>query len=158
MTEFLPIAGIVAVVGSGVVTGLLFAFSNFVLQALAELPSEHGMRAMQRINETIINPIFLTLFLGTPIACVLIIVFALANLGAAGHLPLMLGAVIYLIGPLGITVLRNVPLNNKLADAPLSDAETHWPEYRREWQFWNHIRSYLGIASIAILALGLVQL
>ena len=35
---------VAAIAGAGMVTGLLFAFSNFIMRALAELPSEHGIR------------------------------------------------------------------------------------------------------------------
>ena len=43
MNEYLPFIVAVAITSSGVVTGLLFAFSNFVLRALQDLPAEHGM-------------------------------------------------------------------------------------------------------------------
>ena len=52
----LPIT-VLAAVGSGLMAGLLFAFSNFVMKALTRLPPEQGMAAMQLINVTIINPV-----------------------------------------------------------------------------------------------------
>lgn len=48
--------------GAGLVTGLLFAFSNFVMKVFADLPNEQGMVTMQRVNETIINPVSLACF------------------------------------------------------------------------------------------------
>ena len=63
----IPYIVVAAVAGAAMVTGLLFAFSNFVMRALAELDSEYGIYAMQQINEKIINPIFLFFFLGTPL-------------------------------------------------------------------------------------------
>ena len=147
--------GVLAVTGAGVVTGLLFAFSNFVMRALADLPNEYGMFAMQRVNETIINPIFLALFFGTPVFCFLIAIRAFQYLDASGSLFLLIGAVAYLIGPFGITMFFNVPLNNKLARAEASVADEVWPDYQKRWQTWNHIRTYIGVASIAMLAAGL---
>lgn len=58
---------VAAITGAGMVTDLLFAFSNFIMCALAELQPAHGMFAMQKINEKIINPLFLIFFLGTPL-------------------------------------------------------------------------------------------
>jgi uncharacterized membrane protein len=110
----ITIAVIAAIVGGGVVTGLLFAFSNFVMRALAQLPAEHGMDAMQRINATIITPLFLTLFLGTSLLCVIIGMHAALLLQAPGRLWLLVGALADVIGPFGITLLFNVPLNNRL--------------------------------------------
>ena len=146
---------IAAIVGSGVVTGLLFAFSNFVMSALAELSDEDGMFAMQQINEKIINPIFVMLFLGTPVLCVIISLGCVANLRAPGNLLLLTGAILYLVGPFGITMLFNVPLNNRLAKFETSEAPIQWPDYQKRWQRWNHVRTYIGILSILLFASGL---
>lgn len=148
---------IAAITGAGVVTGLLFAFSNFIMQALATLPREHGMFAMQQINEKIINPIFLMFFLGTPILCAIIAVSAVFKLGSPGSVLQLLGAMLYLVGPFGITMLFNVPLNNKLAAADNRKSDGLWSDYQVQWQRWNHVRTYVGIASIILLAVGLAE-
>jgi uncharacterized membrane protein len=155
MNEYLPFIVAVAITSSGVVTGLLFAFSNFVLRALQDLPAEHGMFAMQRINKTIINPIFLIFFMGTPLLCLIIGVLSALELSAPGYAFFLGGALVYLLGPFGITMLFNVPLNNTLAETPLTESVEAWPLYRIKWQWWNHIRTYMGILSIFLLALGL---
>lgn len=123
MKEYLPLIVAIAITGSGVVTGLLFAFSNFVMRALDDLPTGQGMFAMQRINERIINPIFLIFFMGTLVLCLIIVVVSALELGASGHAYFLAGAVVYPLGPFGpfgITILFNVPLNNKLAETALS--------------------------------------
>ena len=146
---------VVAIVGAGLITGLLFAFSNFVMRALADLPNDKGMYTMQRVNETIINPVFLALFLGTPVLCSLIAIKSALQLDAPGGLYLLIGALAYLIGPFGITMLFNVPLNNKLAKAEPSVADEVWPIYQKRWQSWNHVRTYIGVVSVLLLAAGL---
>lgn len=145
----------IALLGAGLVTGLLFAFSNFVLQSLGDLPDNEGMYAMQRINERIINPLFLLLFLGTPVLCTAIAVSMLYTLGDSGALLKLAGAIFYMAGPFSITVLFNVPLNNRLAAADLSDAGEVWPSYQAQWQRWNHRRTFLGAVAIVLLAAGL---
>ncbi|MEL7061820.1 MAG: anthrone oxygenase family protein [Acidobacteriota bacterium] len=144
-----------AATGSGLVTGLLFAFSNFVMRALGELPNESGMIAMQRINEYIINPIFLIFFLGTPALCAGITLGGLLQPDSGVSGLSILGAVAYLIGPFGITVVRNVPLNNQLASRPPAEADSVWPLYQRQWQLWNHIRTAIGVVATGLLAAGL---
>ncbi len=136
-------------------TGLLFAFSNFVMRALATLPDDKGMLVMQRVNETILNPVFLVLFLGTPILCVMIVIKSVLQPVSSGSLFLLMGALAYLIGPFAVTVLFNVPLNNKLAKAGLSVANEVWPVYQKQWQRWNHVRTCIGVVSIILLAIGL---
>ena len=149
---------IAAIVGAGLVTGLLFAFSNFVMSALAELSNEDGMFAMQKVNVKIINPIFILLFLGTPILCVIIAISAAMSPDASGNLLLLIGSICYLIGPFGITILFNVPLNNLLAKTEVSDADGVWTDYQIRWQRWNHIRTFIGVLSILLIAAGLGNL
>ena len=158
MTGYLTIIVPLAIVGAGVVTGLLFAFSNFVMSSLADLPNDKGMYTMQRINEDILNPVFFVFFAGTPVLCLLIIALAVLKPAADGHPLLLAGAIGYLTGPFGITVLFNVPLNNRLAQSGIGEANDVWPSYQRRWQRWNHIRTYAGVLSIALLSFGLANL
>jgi len=155
MNELITVFIVASISGGGLVTGILFAFSNFVMRALADLPADKGMFAMQRINETIINPVFMLLFLGTPILCLFITFNSIQNLNQPGRLYLLIGATAYLLGPFGITMLFNVPLNNLLARTDVSDANNIWPMYQKKWQAWNHIRTYIGVASIIFMAIGL---
>ena len=157
MNEYLPFIVAITITGSGVVTGLLFAFSNFVMRALEDLPTEYGMFAMQRINATIINPIFLIFFMGTPVLCLIIVVISALELGVSGHAYFLAGAVTYLLGPFGITMLYNVPLNNSLAATVLTESAEAWPLYRKKWQWWNHLRTYMGMLSVFFLSLGLAD-
>ncbi len=158
MDDLLPFLGIASVTGGGVVSGLLFAFSNFVMRALAQMPPEQGMSAMQKINVTIINPLFLTLFLGTPLLCAILVVASILEPSSPGSMWRLGGAVAYLAGPFLITMIFNVPLNNRLAEAEASDAEDTWANYQLTWQRWNHLRTYLGILSILLLSVGLFYL
>ena len=60
-----------AALGSGMMAGLFCAFSNFVMRALSRLPPTRAISAMQSINEVIVRPAFLIVFLGTSVACAL---------------------------------------------------------------------------------------
>jgi uncharacterized membrane protein len=158
MDQYLPLLSVIAVVGSGLVSGLLFAFSNFVMQALRELPAEAGQQAMQRVNVRIINPIFLFAFMGSTGACALLVVLCVTHWGAPSVAWLMAGSLAYLVGPFGVTVAFNVPLNNILAVAKPHEATTAWPRYATRWLKWNHVRTGLGAVATTLLAIGLYQL
>jgi len=155
MNELITAIIVASILGAGLITGLLFAFSNFVMRALADLPADKGMFAMQRINVAIINPIFMMLFLGTPVLCSVVTFTSIQNINASGSLYLLIGALAYIIGPFGITMLFNVPLNNKLASADASEANEIWSMYQKRWQRWNHIRTYIGVVSIVFMTIGL---
>jgi uncharacterized membrane protein len=146
---------VAAIVGSGLVTGLLFAFSLVVMRALRELTPEVGMATMQRINVLILSPLFLTVFMGTAVLCVTLLVVAWRGQPSEGALLLMLGSAAYLLGPLGITAGFNVPLNNALAAATREQAAVAWPSYVSAWLRWNHVRTAMGVAAMALLSIGL---
>src|SRR5690349_12718288 len=90
--------------GSGLIGGVFFAFSTFVMKALARLPAAQGIAAMQSINVVVLNPTFLSVFMGTTIGCVGI---ALATF-MPRHPPdsgyLLAGAASYFIGTFLVTV------------------------------------------------------
>jgi uncharacterized membrane protein len=58
----------VAAVGSGVVAGVLLAFSTFVMKALTRMPSPSGLVAMQSINRFAPNPLFMVVLLAASAA------------------------------------------------------------------------------------------
>lgn len=154
LLEWLPYLALVATVGSGVMAGLLFAFSNVMMRALAQLPPPTGLEAMQRINVAIVNPLFLTIFLGTALVSAVIAAIT-AVVPDQGWL---FGASLaYLFGVFGVTMARNVPLNNALAATPGADAATRWPAYVTVWQRWNHLRTVAAIGATVAFAIGLLD-
>jgi uncharacterized membrane protein len=67
----LDVVALLAGLGSGLMAGFFFAFSVCVMKALAKLPPAQGIAAMRSINVVVINPVFLTVFFGTGVACAL---------------------------------------------------------------------------------------
>ena len=82
----LLILKIVSALGCGLTAGVLFAFSSFIMNALARLPPAQGIAAMQSINITVINPAFFGVFFGTALLCLYLAGRAL-QLGSAGVSP-----------------------------------------------------------------------
>jgi len=80
---------------------------------------------------------------------------ALRGLPGNGPVGLLIGAACYLLGPLGVTMAFNVPLNNRLAAAAAGEAGSAWPAYVVVWLRWNHVRTAIGTAGIAALGWGL---
>jgi uncharacterized membrane protein len=65
MEALLPALTVLAALGAGLVAGIFFAFSTFIMAALARLPAEGGIAAMQSINVAVLNPLFFLAFFGT---------------------------------------------------------------------------------------------
>ncbi len=59
--EYLYILKLLAALGSELIAGVFFAFSTFVMKALAQQPAAQGIATMQTINITVINPWFMTI-------------------------------------------------------------------------------------------------
>ena len=146
---------VASVVGSGVVTGILLIFSNTVMQSLAA--HGDGAATMVTINERILNPVFLLLFMGTTVACVALAGLTLLGHGSGGALTLA-GCALYVVGVFAVTAAFNVPMNDARAAVPAGtpEAAEYWAVYLREWTRWNTIRSLLGIAGTTLLATGLL--
>jgi len=146
-------------VGAGLVAGVFFAFSTFVMRALAQLPSEQGVFAMQRINIVVMNPVFLGLFVGTALIAGICGAGALLSWGSRESTLLLAAGVLYLVGCFGVTVVFNVPRNERLARfRPGSDeAAAYWQVYLQEWVFWNHVRTIASSSSAAAATFSLAH-
>jgi hypothetical protein len=84
--------------GAGLVAGVFFAFSNFVMKALGQLPADQGVAAMQRINVVVLNPAFLALFVGTAAVAGLCGAGAVLAWGSVRAALLLAAAVLSLLG------------------------------------------------------------
>jgi uncharacterized membrane protein len=148
---------LLACIGAATVGGVFFAFSTFIMKAFAQLPASQGVAAMQRINVVVLNPLFLGVFMGSAVlaaACALASFFP----WSAPSSPWLLAAgLLYLVGSFFVTMVFNVPMNERLGrlDAPSSEAAVYWPVYVRDWSRWNHLRTAASLASAACSAAAL---
>lgn len=148
---------LVAALGCGLMAGLFFAFSVSVVKALARLPSAEGIAAMQSINVAIINPVFLTAFFGTAVACVLVMITSLLRWHDPGAIYLFIGGALYPVGSLLVTLVFNVPRNNALAavDPASTEGASLWTDYLSKWTAWNHVRAAAALAAAASFTIAL---
>jgi len=157
MNKLLFVLTLSSVLGCGLIAGVFFAFSTFVMRALARLQPAQGIGAMQSINRTVINPWFLGVFLGTAVACILLSGSAIWRWHQPGSVYLLAGSLLYLIGTVLVTGVFNVPLNDTLESVePTSeDASGEWDRYLSKWMVWNHVRTAAALLGTALLALAL---
>jgi uncharacterized membrane protein len=146
-----------ATIGSGIVGGIFYAFSSFVMPALGRLPPEQGAAAMNSINVTVITPSFLILFMGTALVCLLLAGGSLVWWNPASGTLILAGSVAYLVGCFGVTVACNVPLNEQLAATDLGQAAAFWPRYLELWTRWNHVRTIAPALSAALFMVALLR-
>lgn len=141
----------VAALGSGIAAGLFFIFSNTIMASFARLPPAQGIAAMQQVNVTIINPLFMTVFMGMAVLSLVLAAKAVFGWSEAGAAWLLAGSVAYLVGCFLVTMVFNVPLNDAIAAVDPAGAEggAMWARYLQEWLPWNHVRTLACLVSLA---------
>lgn len=146
---------LLAAIGCGMMAGVFFAFSAFVMKALARLPVEQGLAAMQSINAAAVTSAFMAALFGTAVACVALAVSALFALDEHFAPYLLVGSALYLVGTILLTISYHVPRNEALATVEPHDAESHWVRYLSGWTAWNHVRTAASLAAAATLTVVL---
>lgn len=159
MSTLNSLAVVLALLGSAVIGGVFFAFSSFIMKALARLPAAEGIAAMQLINVVVLNRSFLGVFFGTSVISVLAAGFAVTEWSTPSAPFVVAGALSYVVGTFLVTAFGNVPLNDRLAAVSATDAEAGsvWTHYLDRWTRLNTIRTGAAIAAALMFALGLMQ-
>jgi uncharacterized membrane protein len=141
---------LMAILGCGLIAGVFFAFSSFIMTALARRPSAQGIAAMQSINIAVVNPLFMLVFMGTGVVCLLLLIGSIGNWQLSNAPYLLVGSLFYLIGALGVTIGCSIPLNNELAvtQPNSSDAANIWSKYLSRWTAWNHLRTMASLGAV----------
>jgi len=140
---------LLSALGCGLIGGVFFAFSTFVIKALANLPGGQGIVAMKSINVTVLNPLFLGVFLGTALGCVILTVSSVLMWQKPGAAFLIAGSALYLLGTVLVTIVCNVPRNEALTTLDPASAESArlWAQYVAGWTAWNHARTVAALAA-----------
>lgn len=148
----------VTLLGCALVAGVFFAFSSFVMGALGKTPPATGIAAMQSINRVVINVSFMTLLFGTALLCVGLGAVAILAWDRPGSALTLLGAIAYVVGTIGVTIIFNVPRNDALAvvEPGSAEGERVWTAYLSQWTAWNHVRTLAATVAAGLLLAALV--
>ena len=137
----------------GIMGGVYFTFSAFVMRSLDKLPAADAISAMNSINRVILGSAFMPVFFGSSLLAIALVALGIGLLDGA---PWYLAAagLIFFIGMPVVTVVRSVPLNDRLAafEAKTGDAVETWRSYLRQWSQWNHVRTVSSILSLGLLS------
>jgi uncharacterized membrane protein len=152
MTRTWDVLTVTTTVGSGLLAGVFFAFSAFVMSGLQRMPDPGGADAMRSINVTAERPPLMIALFGVSALCVAVLVRAAATWSRPGAGWLLTGAVLTLAGALVVTAAVNVPLNNRLAAGTVT-----WSRFVAGWDPANHARTLLCVAGCAALLIGAIR-
>jgi len=153
VARLVPAATAVATVGCGLVAGLLFIFSTCIMPSLRRQPPAHAIATMQSINQTILNPLFFLVFMGSTVLCAALGLFSVFS-DAPGRGLRIAAAVLFLVGVIGVTAAFNVPMNDQLAKVIPGSAHGAdvWRDFLSRWTLWNHARAIAATLATALFA------
>ena len=156
MDRSLPVLTTVTALGAGVVGGVFFAFSVFVMKAIGRLPPSKAISAMQSINTAAPTPWFMVALFGTGLACVALAISALFRLDEPDAVYHLVGGALYLV-TIVLTIAYHIPRNDALAavDPDSADGANYWSYYVSAWTAWNHVRTIASIGAAATLTVAL---
>ena len=144
-------------IGCGLMAGVYFAFSTFVMTSLARL-GPAGATMMNAFIADIGTSLFMPVFLLTTLTSAALAVMAMIRWGQSGSVALVVGGVLYVLGMFVVTMVFNQPLNEALAAADPASTEgaALWARYVSEWTFWNHVRTIASTGSFVMFVLALI--
>lgn len=148
--------GWAAALGSGLMAGVFFAFSSFVMPALSRLPAAQGIAAMQAINRAALYKPFLSTFVATGLVCLVLAALSAAQLGDVRARYRLASCLVFLVGTFIVTAAANVPRNEALErlDPSGVEAAARWATYLSEWTAWNHVRSVAALLALVLAMLA----
>jgi uncharacterized membrane protein len=107
----------ICAIGCGLIAGLFFAFSTFIMTSLGRIDQSSGIAAMNAINATILKSLFMPVFFGTTLASLVLAIVAMIRWGEPAALPMLAGGIVYVMGMFLCTMMFNVPFNDILASS-----------------------------------------
>lgn len=146
---------VLAVITTGLLAGLFYAYSCSVNPGLGALTDANYLSAMQSINRAIINPVFMFSFMG---ALIILPITTFQHWGTARFSWLLAATIIYAVGSIGITFAGNIPLNNALDAFNMKSATAaDMAQFRAKFEGpWNRLHTVRTWASVLAFVLAIV--
>jgi len=155
--NFTNIILIAAATTTALQAGLFYAWSCSVMLGFARLSDKEFVSAMQKTNQAIQNPVFFASFFGAPI---FLVVTTVLHYSQSNRFWLLLSAtIIFLVGTFGVTIIGNVPLNNRLdqfdsESASYAEISLQRVNFERRWNNLNTIRTVASVTSLILVIIA----
>jgi uncharacterized membrane protein len=145
-----------ATLTTAMMAGFFHAYSFSVMPGLRDTEPAVLVEVMQRINRAILNGWFFLIFVGALVFGAIAVALVAVDGSAAVLIPAVLGLACYL-AQLVITGRINVPLNNGLDAAGLTDPVAARETFEQPWVRWNNARTLLCTVAAGSWCWALIQ-
>ena len=154
--SFQPIIVAAAILLTGIMAGIFFTWSNAVMPGIGKLDDLEFLQAFKSMNRVILNRAFLAVFGGAMLAVFLVPVSHFMLFPKPLFWFYLCVFFVYAIGVFGVTVNGNIPLNELLDQANLSNMSGNELKALREtieskWISYNLIRTLCSTIAFACL-------
>lgn len=155
----LNITLIVTATITALIAGLFYSWSISVTPGLGRLPDASYVSAFQACNRAILNPMFLTCFLGAAVLLPLSTYLHYTPAPSARFWLLLAASVLYLAGVLGVTMAGNVPMNEALDKFDVQHASAEAiaqvrKQFENRWNNLNTIRTIASTLSVVLVVMA----
>ncbi|MDG4820765.1 DUF1772 domain-containing protein [Asanoa sp. WMMD1127] len=138
------VLAVVALLGSGVVTGVLFAVALSMVPALMAMTPDRYIHAHKLLGRNW-DPTMPIIVIGATLADLAWAVSA----GTAATRATALTAAVLLVGVSVVSHLANVPINKRMRAVDADAIPADWSDPRPVWRSWHLLRTSLAAAAFA---------
>lgn len=151
---------LVSILFTGLTAGLCFTWSNAVTPGIGRLNDFNFLQSFQSMNRAIINRSFLIVFF-SPAILLLVNAFLFKNASQGTFVSFLIAAILFFIGVVLVTIIKNVPLNELLDNTILETvSKVELADLRKTfeqpWNRWHMVRTVCSFTSFALLLMGLI--
>lgn len=159
-SQLILVTSAAAVIVCGLIAGVFLAFSDFVMKSLYAANPAGGIEAMQLINRKVYGSVFMALLIAMAAVSAGLALYAFLQMTDPASGWIVAGCVVYLVGVFIVTVVFNVPMNQRLDALDHASAETasYWTVYASSWTSWNHVRTISSAGSAVCFLIGCLAL
>lgn len=142
----------------GLVAGLCFTWGNAITPGIGQLDDLGYLQSFQRMNRSIENPLFFTIFFGSFFVGITTI-FTNKGISPSHFWLILIAVVIYFFGVVLVTIMGNVPLNElldktNLTERSIEDLKAFRERFENPWNRFHTIRIITATISFAMLIIA----
>ena len=157
VTMAMQIILFIAMISTGLMTGIFFTWSNAVTPGIGKLDDKGYLSSLQAMNRVILNPLFYVAFFSPVITILMSIFIAYNSANIVIFQLLVLSSLLYFCGVILVTIMGNIPINNALhrfniVTASSNNSFQFRDKIEHKWNRFNLIRSVTSFISFVVLS------
>ncbi|MFI0349043.1 DUF1772 domain-containing protein [Actinomadura sp. 9N407] len=153
MIALTHVLGVLVVLGSGIVAGVLFAVALSTVPALAAMPPDRYVYAHTLLGRNW-DPTMPLIVLGSTFLDVALAVLA----PGPGARWLTGAAAACLLGVSAVSHFRNVPINRRIHRTDPDAIPASWRDPRPVWRRWHLVRTALAVSALGLNGMAAILL